>query len=661
MKDLEQKREKPARTPRQKTLLEGLEQRLEQYLSKWRPAIERRFARQFAQIEEETKERSASNEVALFAHPMIRFCVFISSIAVFITILHYTAPPVPIKQALADHNVVFVPDANLCFGYGCLDDPKRNHKVQLPFFDLKIFRDYQDHDLYYQFNPKLSDENKRKGLDTLLIPILWGDGEVFVDNKLISDGPNYWPLVPISGGETIRVHFRSPSGEKFGIRGLMPPFITDRFFARSFEKDVNGQPFQFQYSFVAQLAGFCLLLIMFLTFPYRPELFSFLVLFALETIRAYLFLVRDRGETIFSPKLDEITYNALLICAAVALVFFIGTFFRRTLRSICRFFLKNLVTLTVGLTVGYFTLTSYSPSLPGEDALFISVWVAATISSILLVRDTILFLSKPGSKLRLTIGLSALAGALYWAALNIRDHLTLTSAITTEYNNHLHFFFFMSTVLGIEVGRTEIKIREAFSLLPKEVVRFIHDPRECWREGFVVLVDVVGWSKVLRTLPESETPSYMRGVNEYLLSVLDEPKASVVTGTGDGFFMTFEGDPSEERFNKLIRACSLLAQRRPTLESIGVGIENIRNERIIVRSAIGYGRYYIGFVQTKNLKKEFLAGFLATALARAIGNEKNPSSVRVLSGSILDRYRNNEQVETQVTKDEKIEYWNVAA
>jgi hypothetical protein len=65
----------------------------------------------------------------------------------------------------------------------------------------------------------------------------------------------------------------------------------------------------------------------------------------------------------------------------------------------------------------------------------------------------------------------------------------------------------------------------------------------------------------------------------------------------------------------------------------------------------------VGFVQTKNLKKEFNAGFVATALARVIGNEKDPRGVRILFGSEIDRLRQSEPVMAQETKEGQIEYW----
>lgn len=76
---------------------------------------------------------------------------------------------------------------------------------------------------------------------------------------------------------------------------------------------------------------------------------------------------------------------------------------------------------------------------------------------------------------------------------------------------------------------------------------------------------------------------------------------------------------------------------------------------------MGYGRYYIGFVQARGLKKEFLAGFLAASLARAIGNDKDPAGVRVLDGPKLEPFRKGEQVRVQKTKEERVSYWMLAS
>ena len=63
----------------------------------------------------------------------------------------------------------------------------------------------------------------------------------------------------------------------------------------------------------------------------------------------------------------------------------------------------------------------------------------------------------------------------YWIGKNINDYYSVIDRheILSTYQNHLHFFFVVAIILAIEIGRTEIKIKEAFSFLPKEVVRLI--------------------------------------------------------------------------------------------------------------------------------------------------------------------------------------------
>jgi hypothetical protein len=645
-------------TAKAKSVTGHLQNWAESHLERLRSWVEKRYAKEIALVEQEGKERAARNELALFAHPAIRFGVFICTLIVFVTILQFTAPPRGIKKALIGQSVVYVPNAELCFGVGCLNDPARIHAVTLPFFDLQSIRDFQDHDLFYRFRINLDEAHAKRGLDTFYSPLIWGDADVYRGESKVASGPMFRPIVPLSLGlNELMVHVRSPSGQKLGIRGITPPFLCNSSTARDLEKEINGEPFQIQYSFVAQIAGLGLLLVMFLTFPYRPELFGFLVLFGIETLRAKLHYIFDEGRILFSPIIDKLAYNGLLVLGAITLVSFIVTFFRRPLRSITRFLLRYLGAISIGLLVGYFGLTSIFRTLSGENALFISIWTAALMLSFALVKDTFLFLLKQRNASRLLLALTAVFGVAYWSGVNIRDHFVLSTEITTVYSNHLHFFFFMSVVLGVEIGRTEIKIKEAFSLLPKEVVRLIHDRKESWREGFVILVDVVGWTSRLKVLNEVDTPVFMKVVNEYMLSFFDEPGASVIAGTGDGFYITFEGKPSCEQFQKLAMACTRLAQSRPTFGSLGIRDHSIKSERIIVRSALGYGKYYIGFVENTNIKKEFLAGFLATLLSRMIGNDPDPRGPRILSGAALDQFKELNEISIQETKGEQIAYW----
>lgn len=638
-----------------------LRKTFDEKIGQLRSSVNEKYKKEFEEIERDTKERADRREIELFSHILIRYCVFLAAAIIFVAILFfYAAPPRGIIKALEGKEYISIPQAELCFGKGCLDDPSRIHKVELPFLNIASLPDFQDHDLFYRIKPNLSAEQIQNGMDTLVLPRVWGDAIVSRSGSVIAAGPNVRPIVFISGStDDIVVHVKRPSGGKFGIRGISAPFVTDRELARELEDELNGESFQIRYSFVAQLSGLWLFLVTFLTFPYRPELFAFLALFGIETLRSSIFHLNYRGEAVFSPIVDGILSNAFIATATLTSVFFIGLFFRCSISKIVNYLTKNSMKIVGSATAGYILLSAITPTLSGENTLFIVLWFLATTISILLIKPILLYLFVNGLKSRLLLGISVLGIIGYWSGRNIYDRFLLESAITTEYTNHLHFFFFMAVVLAIEIGRTEVKIKEAYSLLPRDVVRLINSKRESWKEGFVVLLDVVGWSSKLHRLDASETPEFMRKVNEYLLSHFDDPGVSVVTGTGDGFYLTYEGDLTEDRFQLVTDACIKLAQNRPTFLELGVTSSAIKHERIIVRSAVGYGLYYAGLAKTAHLKKDFLAGFIATLLARVIGNDQNPKGPRILLGSALDKFRGRRLTFTQETKGEKVEYWTL--
>lgn len=622
-----------------------------------------RYKTQFEEIDQESKLRMSKNELALFSHPLLQFSVFLGALVVFLSLLSFTAPPQPLVDTLVGENIIYIKEVELCFSQGCLSDPSKIHKVTLPHYvEPSNFSDFQDHDLFYRIRPNLTRGDLASGLDTLLIPILWGNASVYRSGVLLASGPNFWPLIPIlDSSDEIVIHISSPSGQKFGIRGTFAPFVSKNELARKLEVGLQGELFKLRYAFVAQLAGMCLLLIMFITFPYRPELFAFLVLFGIETLRSWLVILFENGSELLSPKGDQILYGFLCAMGAFAVIFFVGLFFRRSFLAMIKDIGDRLGIVSFSLIIGYFGLTSLFP-IRGQNALFIVVWLDALWLSWLISKNSLLYLFHRKLSLRFLLGTSSLCAIGYWSLNNVYDHfVTLFNLhrITSPYQNHLHFFFVMAMILGIEIGRTEIKIKEAFSFLPKEVVRLIHDHKEEWREGFVILVDVVGWTSKLNRLDGSETPIYMRKINEHLLSTFDEPNASVISGTGDGYYFTFEEAPSAARFQKLTQACVRLAQDRPTFDDLGVNHESVRNEKLIVRSAIGYGRYYTGFAKTKYLKRDFIAGFLITLLARVIGNDTNPTGPRVLAGLELDSFKSTKPTFIQETKGASTEYWIV--
>jgi len=624
-----------------------------------RSQISEKYKNEFAEIERDNKERIDRREIELFSHIAIRYCVFLAAVIIFFAILFvYAAPPRGIIKALEGKEYISIPDAELCFGEGCLNDPARIHKIKLPFLNISSLPDYQDHDLFYRIKPNFGAEQLKGGMDTLVIPRAWGDAIIYRSGTVIAARPNLRPIVFIENpDDEIVVHIRKPSGGKFGIRGISPPFVCDRQLARELEDELNGEPFQIQYSYVAQLSGLWLFLVTFLTFPYRPELFAFLALFGIETLRSSIWHLNDRGEVLFSPLVDTIICNSLLVAATLTTVFFVGLFFRCSIRKILRFFAKNSLKFAGTAFASYFLLSSICSRLNGESTLFIVLWLLAFLISTLLITPILLYLFTNGPRNRVFLGISVLGIIAYWAGRNVYDRLLPEWEIHTEYTNHLHFFFFMAIVLAIEIGRTEVRIKEAYSLLPRDVVRLINIRKESWKEGFVILLDVVGWSSMLRSLEASETPEFMRKVNEYLLSHFDDPGVSVVTGTGDGFYLTYEGELTDERFQMVTDACIKLARNRPSFHELGLPYPALRDKRIIVRSAIGYGQYYAGLAKTEHLKKDFLAGFIATLLARVIGNDKNPTGPKILVESPLDKYRGRRLIFTQETKGDKVEYW----
>ena len=643
-------------------LTERMADALESRMDSFREWLGKRYESKFIEIEKESKARMAANELALFAHPLIRLGVFIGALVVFLSILQLTAPPRGVVKALEGKNVVYVKDAELCFGQGCLNNPAKIHRVTLPFFDNQSFRDYKDHDLYYRLRPGMSLHQIEGELDSLVVPIPWGNAEVYRSGALVATGPNFWPIIPLeNGADEIVIRVLNPSGQKFGIRGIVAPFVVNRNLARTIESEMVGEPYRWRYAFVAQLSGMGLLLIMFFTFPYRPELFAFLVLFGIETLRARILTFSYYEGLIFlSPIVDNVLENFLRFAGAATVVYFVGLFLRRSFYELTKQLMSWSGYLPVLLIALYLIQTTKFPSLNTKNAFYISCWVTALVASLAVSKDSVLYLFQRKMGTRLILSCFALGAVCYWAMMNIWDRFIVDTAITSEDQNHFHFFFVMATILAIEIGRTEIKIKEAFSLLSKEVVRLIHDERKDWREGFVVLVDVVGWTAKLKQLDSSEMPEFERAINAHLLSVFeDEPNVSVISGTGDGYYFTFEEGPTEACFLRLVDACRRLAIERPKFGDIGMNFDRIREDRLIVRSAIAYCRYYTGIARSRKLKlrRDHCTCIELPLLQRVMGDDNDPIGPRILADSKLDNQRKDSPLLSQKTKGDIVKFW----
>lgn len=634
---------------------------LETLMNRLRGYLEVRYKEEFRRIEVESEMRKAGGELAMFSHPILRFGVFLGALAAFFTILSFTAPPRGIVKALEGKTYVSIKNVELCFGQNCLSDPTKIHHVTLPFFNISEFKDFQPRDLYYRMKPRLSDAQIAGRFNTILFPIPWGNTDIYRSGTLLSGGVNFQPVASIVGSDDDFVlHVKTPSGGKFGLRGIFQPIVGDSSLIREIERELNGEPFKLKYALVAQLSGICLLLIMFLTFPYRPELFAFLVMFGFETLRSSLIISEASGTSILPKEFDLIVQGILMFAGAIASLFFIGLFCRRSIRFILNLLSRKLLFFAAALFVGYFVLTTSFDDLSSRDALYTVTWSCVLWFAILLTKDCLLFLFQKQLNIRFFLTMLGMASLAYWVVKNNLDHIYSKQSIESNYQNHLHFFYSMSAILAVEIGRTEIKIKEAFSFLPREVVRLIHDKKETWREGFIVLVDVVGWTSKLQKIDVEEIPEFCRVIDQYLLSFFEnEPHASVVAGTGDGFYFTFEGPPRRETIDRLIKACQDLAQNQPRFRAIAPQFSQLTTETLIVRSAIAYGRYYTSVVQSPKgiLKRDHCIAFELPLLQRVIGNDRYPKGPRVLSHKITDQFRNDRPLEIQTTKNDSVAYW----
>ena len=626
-------------------------------------SIQTRIAHSNQRIHDENFQRKRQEEVLFFGQPWFRIGIFSICIFSFGWILKATHPPREAIKTLEQQKVMYLENTEICFGIDCLENSEKIHKIKLPFFNFELFSDYRNNDLFYRFQVKSINDNHSDEFSTLIIPPVLGDSLMYWDGELNHTGNKFFSTFAIKKNlHELVIHVRVPSDGKFGIRSIYPPFISSREFGKTFIKELEGEKFQAQYSIVAQLAGFCLLLVLYLAFPYRPEVFSFLLLFLVQTIQSNLRISRYMGYIDINPILYDVFYNSMYVLAFVALFFFIAQFFRYPMSKIREWTEQHAWKVAIISGALYFALTYSYPTLSAANAFFIALWLLALPLSLLMAHKPLLYLIHKKAYLRSALGMLALAGVGYWVWANVTDHFVLYTKITPTYNNHLHFFFIMAVVLGIEIGRTEIRMKQAFSLLPTEVVQTLQQSGPVqsatqWREGYVMLLRVANWDKLIAKLSDRQLPKFIQKVNEYVLSHFDEPSVSVGQGTEDGFYLTCQGPPEEWRLKEWIRACEKIALIRPPLKDLGVSFSEVRDEKIIVRSAIGYGRYYFGFAQAANLRKDLMAGFQGTHLARVIGDHPDPGGPRILCGNALDTYRGQHKVAEQVTKGTTWKYW----
>ena len=496
----------------------------------------------------------------------------------------------------------------------------------------------------YFFTIKLTKMQTDMELTDLLIPTIWGESSVFRNGILIFHGRDILDaLTLLPGINKIRIVVTASSGQKLGIRGLFPPTILTTKEALRFRDHIIQEPLTWRLTIALQLMVVAILALFWVWSKNQPELLFFLILALIEILKNTLnIFYKSEGLTLFSPAIDagiEESLRSISVFLAVPFALAVCRVPLRYMTDMPRKYGLQYLGIVVATTIA---LTSTAAKLPLSTARSLGFVAASTFFIIWLTWPRLRYLVASKLYSRFILSSAILAAVMVWYYRFAADLLHLYSKITTEYNNQLLFFVVMAGFLAFQFGKTEARFSTVKSLLARESVRKVENaPMQVEeRRGFVVLVDIVGWTRKRRRIKSEETRNlYSQKTLEALFGAFDLAEFSVPQQHGDSVFFTCTSAPTRERFYDIVARCKALCLNRPTLAELGIATPEVANERFIARGTVFYGAYDIVIAESGFHKKEAFMGDAPESCARIIGNDPDPRRIRIVAGGELDAFR----------------------
>jgi hypothetical protein len=622
---------------------------------------------QVSRFEAEAETRNQDQDLEKLRPLSLRLLIALAAFTALFVAFSFAAPPGLLTERIEKLHHSYISIGQLCIMDGQKLSCKETH---FPPSHTERLKPNLATTFEYQFDVLLRPEDDIRGLSSLLIPTIWGESEIYRNGNLISRGPNVFETLPLlSGLNRIRIVVKNDSGLPGGILGLFPPTVLSAADAFRLRDDVTNEPITQRLTLALQYMIVAILAMFWIWSKRQQELLFFLILAFTEVLKNTLFVLYfQEGITFLSPRVDLQIYEILRSLSIFLTVPFILATFRIPLREMSDMPKKygwKYLAIVIFVAVGAMSLSN-SISLPSARTLGFLVASTLFLFFISVPNLVPLFMKRLYSRLWLTS--LTVGGVLVWYGRLAIDLFHLETGITTEYNNQLLFFIVMTGLLAFQFGKTESRYSSAKSLLSKETAKKIEantagaNPEQF---GFVVLVDIAGWTRMRHSIPEHAARNhYSKETLEALMREFDAQGYSIPNQQGDSVFVTRPGRAARETFEDVVQRCKNLCLKRPTMKELGITAPEVAEERFIARSTIFFGQYDVIIAQSAYHKKETIVGDAPETLARIIGNDPDPQKVRVVAGGELEHFRpKNAPVLSAEGKNNILEpkwtYWEV--
>lgn len=586
--------------------------------------LRRYLVRRFEEIESRNESRDVEADTSVFDRISLVFVVFILVGFASFTIYKSITPPKSVVNTINENPSRFLQYPNGSIFFSEALTPKQatsavRFPISLPYRSAQTLKGYIKNGIWYEFRIYIPKNRFNLGETAILVPLVWGKSQVFLNGKLHSYGDNHWPLLGIEQPE-VTIHIRANlDGTAFSnpILATFPIIAGPSKDLREIISTVNKQIATEQISQFPFLAALALMGAFYLAYRRRPELFVFIGFLGVSYIYANVSASNANNTLLFwNRDVQQIVLLLLDFVQNSILLVFSFLFFRFSFQETVRktkFPLFSILIIGVTLTYTSNKLGVGTTALRQIGHIAISILFFAT-QAILFVPETWhLAFRSSAPKLRRYTAIFVIGAILLVYALNVSDYFGLLTMITTQYRNSFLIYMVLSMFVAFEAARSEGHKRILAKLISTEAkVGIEQDRTEVSGEGFVILVDAIGFTADRTAfMSQDEMRRYAVEIFQPIAKSVSRIRSngiSLLNSTGDGLYFVLKGPASKENFE-----CAQLVANEI--------ISSSATSSLKLRVAIGYGQYTVFLFRYGTFQKEVVFGNVLNDLSRIIGGQ----------------------------------------
>ncbi len=592
--------------------------------------------RKIQHFDVEAVERTADASANRFDRRKYTALVVVFVVLAIVEVFQLVTPPEDIAKIFERSSTEFELIKNGYIYFSRSESPPHIPKddkfaIKLPARDVTSLANFDAHGTWYEFRVLVPEKFRNSNGLGLLIPKIWGDSKIYVDDTLVDFGRDIRLILAIVSPDfRLKIRVNSTSNAiKAPITATYPLVIGDIGTLRSLSKSVDDQ-YQTSYRAMA-VYGLAIMLfgMLFVAYPKKPELLAFIFFLIFSFSNVFIQTFQDTNRLLFWKNLSPIYVGIPSdLLTNLSLLCFSLFFFRAHPKKVWGALINGtLFAIFIGIPASYFFFTALSVANFRPVAHSVLNCIFLTLQIWYLTPRTIhLFSTKevPNAR-KIAAGIVA-STILSLYAVNILDYFNLISTVTTLPRNNLLLHITLAIVVAYEVSRAEMNQLIFGSMLPKEVKEGVHLNKTSVNEkGFVILVDALDYSSNRARFDDSDLrASYIDKLAQSMLKPLSElgiSNFSILNCTGDGIYCAVRGEPNRENFLKSFEFVTAINS---------LVLTSANEKQIKFRSAIGYGHYGVKIIEVGKLRKDFVAGNILNDLSRIIGSKPGETSVRVL-------------------------------